>query len=255
MRKPLAVLAAAALLPLAACGNSDAVDPRADTDRTLTVYAAASLQGTFEELKTVFEEQNDGVTVELSFAGSSDLVAQITEGAPADVFASADERNMTKLVDEELVAGEPQPFATNTLVLVTPPDDPGDVSSLADLADADLDVVVCAPQVPCGSAAESLAEAAGVTLAPDSEEQSVTDVLAKVTSGEADAGLVYVTDAEAAGDDVRTVEVPEAEDVVNTYPVAVLAEARQPDLAQEWLDLVLGEEGQAVLADAGFGPP
>ena len=253
--KRLALLVLALALVLSGCGNSDAVDPRADVDSTLTVFAAASLKGSFTELADRFEEQNEGVTVELSFAGSSDLAAQIAEGAPADVFASADEKNMTTLVDEDLVEGEPQDFATNTLVIVTPPDDPGDVTSLADLGNPDLDVVVCAPQVPCGAASEKLAKKDGVTLAPDSEEQSVTDVLAKVAAGEADAGLVYVTDAEAAGDDVETVEVPGADDVVNTYPIAALADARQPGLAQDWVEWVTSDEGQKVLDDAGFGPP
>lgn len=251
----VASAAVALLLPLAACGNDDAVDPRADVDATLTVFAAASLKGSFTTLAEEFEERNPGVTVELSFAGSSDLVSQIAEGAPADVFASADEKNMDKLVGDDLVDGEPSDFATNTLTLVTPAGNPGGVTSLADLANADLDVVVCAPQVPCGSAAEKLASAAGVTLAPDSEEQSVTDVLGKVTSGEADAGLVYVTDAKAAGDDVDVVEVPEAEDVVNTYPIATLADARQPGLARDWIGLVTGNDGQAVLRKAGFGAP
>jgi molybdate transport system substrate-binding protein len=256
LRRALAGPAIAALLlPLAACGNDDAVDPRADVDATLTVFAAASLKGTFTTLAKEFEERNDGVTVQLSFAGSSDLVSQISEGAPADVLASADEKTMDTLVGDDLVDGEPTDFATNTLVIVTPPDDPGGVTSLADLAKPDLDVVVCAPQVPCGNAAKELASKAGVTLAPDSEEQSVTDVLGKVTSGEADAGLVYVTDAKAAGKDVDVVEVPEADEVVNTYPIAVLADAKQPGLARDWVGFVTGKDGQAVLRKAGFGKP
>lgn len=254
-RLATAAAAAALLLPLAACGNDDAVDPRADVDSTLVVYAAASLKGTFTELAKKFEAANEGVTVQLSFGGSSDLVSQISEGAPADVFASADEKNMDTLVGDDLVSGDPQDFASNTLVIVTPPDNPGDVTSLDDLADPDLDVVVCAPQVPCGSAAQKLATAAGVTLAPDSEEQSVTDVLTKVTSGEADAGLVYVTDAKGAGDDVRTVEVPQASQVVNTYPIAVLSDAKQPGLARDWVELVTGAQGQKVLRAAGFARP
>lgn len=257
MKKLLAAAASAALLlPLAACGNDDAVDPRADLGpRTLTVLAAASLKPTFTELKKTFEAEHEGVTVELSFAGSSDLVAQIQQGAPADVFASADEANMEKATDDDLVAGDPVDFATNTLVVVTPPDDPGSVTSLADLARPGLDVVVCAPQVPCGAAAQGVEEKAGIDVQPVSEEQSVTDVLNKVVSGEADAGLVYVTDAKSAGKDVRTVEVPDGDNVVNTYPIAALADADQPELAQDWLDLVTGDQGQKVLADAGFGAP
>lgn len=256
MKKILgAALVAVMSLGLAACGNDDAVDPRAEPSRTLTVFAAASLTDTFTQLAKTFEEQHEGVTVELSFGGSSSLVAQLQEGAPADVFASADEKNMDTAVDDDLVEGEAVPFATNTLVVVTPPDNPAGVQGLADLARADVETVVCAPQVPCGAAAEAVEESAGVTIDPASEEQAVTDVLAKVVSGEADAGLVYVTDAESAGDDVETIEVPEAADVVNTYPIAALADARQPDLARDWIAFVTGDEGQQVLADAGFGGP
>jgi molybdate transport system substrate-binding protein len=256
VRRFLAAAAASALLlPLAACGNDDAVDPRADVDSTLTVYAAASLKGTFTTLAERFEADNEGVTVQLSFAGSSDLVSQISEGADADVFASADEKNMDTLVGDDLVAGDPVVFATNTLVIVTPPGNPGNVTSLADLGNPELDVVVCAPQVPCGDAARRLAAAANTVLSPDSEEQSVTDVLGKVTSGEADAGLVYVTDARSAGDEVATVQVPEAADVVNTYPIAPLSDAAQPGLAQDWIELVTGRTGRQVLKKAGFGAP
>lgn len=256
MRRLLAATAASALLfPLAACGTDDAVDPRADVDNTLRVYAAASLKGTFTELAKRFKADNKGVTVQLSVAGSSDLVSQISEGADADVLASADEKTMDTLVGDDLVAGDPVTFATNRLVIVTPPDNPGDVTSLDDLGDADLDVVVCAPQVPCGNAATRLARAADVTLSPDSEEQSVTDVLGKVTSGEADAGLVYVTDARAAGRKVSTVQVPQAADVLNTYPIATLTDSAQPGLAQDWIEMVTSPVGQRVLKKAGFGAP
>lgn len=259
-KSPLRVLTHTALvalmgLGLAACGNDDAVDPRAEDERTLTLFAAASLTDTFTDLAETFEDQHEGVTVELSFGGSSALVSQLQEGAPADVFAAADEKTMQVAADDDLLAGEAIPFATNTLVVVTPPDNPAGVQGLADLARPDVETVVCAPQVPCGAAAESLEEAAGVDISPASEEQAVTDVLAKVVAGEADAGLVYVTDAESAGDDVETIEVPEAADVVNTYPIAALADARHTDLAQDWITLVTGDDGQQMLADAGFGAP
>lgn len=249
------VVAATAVALLAtACGNDDAIDPRVETERTLTVYAAASLEPTFTRLADQFESERDGVTVRLSFAGSSDLAAQLLEGAPADVFASADRPTMRRLVDEELV-GDPQNFATNTLVIVTPPKDPGAVTSLFDLADPGRTVVTCAPEVPCGAATEEIAAAARLTISTDSEERSVTDVLGKVIAGEADAGLVYVTDAEAAGDDVRTVELPDPRAAVNRYPAAVLTASEQPGLAEEWIDLLLSEKGRTVLGDAGFGAP
>lgn len=239
-------------LPLAACGDSDGDGSGGRT--TLTVFAAASLTTTFEELERTFEADHPDVDVRLSFGGSSDLVAQITEGAEADLFASADTRNMDQLVDAGLAAGDPSEFATNTLTIAVPPGNPGGVQDLSALADEDLDVVVCAPEVPCGNAALEVARAAGVTLAPDSEEQSVTDVLGKIEAGEGDAGLVYVTDVTAAGDEVEGIAFPEAAEVVNHYPIVVVEGARRADLAREWVDLVLGD-GQAVLGAAGFGPP
>jgi molybdate transport system substrate-binding protein len=244
-----ALLAAAFLLApaLAACG-------RDDEDTTLNVYAAASLTATFEEVAEVFEQEHDGVDVELNFSGSSDLVTSIQEGADADVFASADLPNMDKITTDGLEAGDPVDFATNTLQIVVPPGNPAGVTGFADLAGADVKLVVCAPEVPCGAATQKVSENTGITLSPVSEEQSVTDVLGKVTSGEADAGLVYVTDVIAAGDAVEGIEFPEAAEVVNTYPIVVLADSEEGDLAQEFVDLVLGEAGQGVLGDAGFAP-
>jgi len=241
----------------AACSDddSDAADPGGDGGTTLTVFAAASLTSSFEQLGESFEKSHEGVQVDFNFAGSSDLVAQVQSGAPADVFASADEANMEKLTTDDLQGSDPELFATNTLEIATPPDNPADVQSLEDLADPDINLVICAPEVPCGAASQSVAEAAGVTLEPDSEEQSVTDVLGKVTSGEADAGLVYVTDVITAGDAVQGIEFPESASVVNSYPIATVADSENADLAQEFVDLVLSDEGQQVLADAGFGQP
>ncbi len=240
-----------AALAVAGCAGSDSQD----TGGEITVFAAASLKSTFAELGTQFEETNPGTRVRFNFAGSSDLVAQLTQGAPADVFASADEPNMVKAVDAGLVDGEPVTFATNTLTIVTPPDNPKDVASFADLAEPGTSVVVCAPQVPCGSATERVAEAAGVALSPVSEESSVTDVLGKITSGQADAGLVYVTDAKVAGDQVTAIPFPESGDAVNTYPMAVLDGAANAELAQQFVDLVTGPTGRQVLAEAGFAAP
>ncbi|WP_185995791.1 molybdate ABC transporter substrate-binding protein [Nocardioides campestrisoli] len=245
------VLALALALLAGGC-SPDGDDPDATT---LRVYAAASLAGPFEQLAEEFEADHDGVEVQLNLAGSSDLAAQILEGAPADVFASADTATMRRLLNELLVAEEPQPFATNTLRIAVPPGNPAGVATFADLADPDLQLVVCAPEVPCGAAATEAAEAAGVTLAPVSEEQSVTDVLAKVTSGEADAGLVYVTDVLAAGHHVEGIDFQESEESVNHYPIAPVADSARARLAEEFVALVLGERGQAILADAGFGPP
>jgi len=224
-------------------------------DATLTVFAAASLTNTFTEIGKEFESQHDGVEVEFSFGGSSDLVSQIQQGAPADVFASADEANMEKLTGDDLQAGDPVDFASNTLEIATPPGTPAGIASFADLGKDGVDVVVCAPEVPCGAAAVKAEEATGVTINPVSEEQSVTDVLAKVSSGEADAGLVYVTDVAAAGDSVEGVTFPESSDIVNTYPIVALEDSKNADLAQEFIDLVTSDTGQSILEEAGFAKP
>lgn len=247
--KVLPAAALALLLPFAACGGDDG----GGSDTTLTVYAAASLTSTFEEIGERFEAEHDGVEVEFDFGGSSDLVTQIQEGAPADVFASADAANMGRLVDAHLAAAEPQGFATNTLEIATPPDNPAGVASFQDLAEKGLQLVVCAPEVPCGAATRAMADELGVRLSPVSEEQSVTDVLAKVTAGEADAGVVYVTDVTAAGDAVTGVPFPESSDVVNTYPIAPVDGSDDADLATEFVEFVLGDPGRQILSDAGFG--
>ena len=254
-RRPALLITAILLLAACAtaCGDDDSGDSGEDV--TLTVYAAASLTKTFEQIGTEFEKQHDGVTVEFSFGGSSDLVAQIQEGAPADVFASADTANMDKLTAEDLQADDPQDFASNTLEIATPPGNPAGITSFADLAEDGVQVVVCAPEVPCGAATVKAEEATGVTLQPVSEEQSVTDVLAKVTSGEADAGLVYVTDVTGAGDAVTGVPFPESSDIVNTYPIVALKDSDHADQAQEFVDFVLGDTAQSILEEAGFAQP
>lgn len=268
-RARFGVGAAAIALLLAGCSSTPEATPESTPSaeaaapeesaapveqRTLTVLAAASLRDVFAELAEQFESENDGVTVSLAFAGSSDLADQILAGNPADVFASADQNNMDR-VTETGDALDPVDFATNTLTVVTPAGNPADVTAFADLAGADVRVVVCASEVPCGRAADAVEEAAGVTMNRVSEEASVTDVLAKVTTGEADAGLVYVTDATLAGDQVDVIDVPETDVIMNIYPIALVNESEQPELAQQWVDFVVGEQGRAVLAAAGFGAP
>jgi molybdate transport system substrate-binding protein len=254
MRTLLATTSAAwVLAAVAGCASDDAGGSDA-ADTTLTVYAAASLTATFEQVGAEFESMHDGTQVEFNFGGSSDLVAQIQQGAPADVFASADELNMEKLTAEDLQGSDPQAFASNSLQIAVPPRNPAGVQDFQDLASEGLNLVVCAPEVPCGAATRSVAEAAGVDLSPVSEEQSVTDVLAKVTTGEADAGVVYVTDVIAAGDDVEGIDFPESSSTVNVYPIATLAGSKDADVAREFVDLVLDETGQSILQDAGFAP-
>lgn len=229
--------------------------PMSEVSGDITVFAAASLKVTFTELGKQFEATNPGTSVTFTFAGSSDLVTQLTQGAPGDVFASADTTNMTKAVEAKLVDGEPTDFASNTLTIVTAPGNPKDITSLADLADPDNLVVICAPQVPCGSATANVEAAAGVNIPAVSEESAVTDVLGKVTSGEADAGLVYVTDAAGAGDRVAAVPFPESSGAVNTYPIAVLADSPNVATARAFEDLVISDEGRKILSDAGFAAP
>src|SRR3954447_26199886 len=239
---------------VAACGDGSD-DDAGGGDKTLTVFAAASLTKTFTDIGKEFESRHDGVKVLFSFGGSSDLVSQIQEGAPADVFASADEANMEKLTADDLQADDPVDFASNTLEIATPPGNPAGIASFADLGKAGVNVVVCAPEVPCGAAAVKAEQATGVTIDPVSEEQSVTDVLAKVSSGEADAGLVYVTDVAAAGDSVEGVTFPESSDIVNTYPIVALKDSKNADLAQEFIDLVTSDTGRSILEEAGFAKP
>ena len=250
------VLTAALLtgvLWLAGCSNQPA-QPQGEGGE-LTVFAAASLAVPFTVLAEDFEAANPGTAVRLNLAGSADLAAQILAGAPADVFASADEANMAKVVDGGMAAGEPEDIATNTLTIAVPPGNPAGITGFADLAGAGPQVVVCAVQVPCGAAAAKLEEAAGVGLSPVSEETSVAGVMGKVVSGEADAGLVYVTDVRAAGDSVREVPIPEAQQAVNRYPLVRLAGPADAGLAAAFVGFIRGPEGQAVLQEAGFGVP
>jgi molybdate transport system substrate-binding protein len=222
---------------------------------TITVFAAASLRKTFTQIGAEVEDAHPGTTVRFSFAGSSDLAAQLLQGAPADVFASADTTTMAKAAAGALTLGAPVDFATNTVEIAVPPGNPAKVSSLADLAKPGVKVVLCAPVVPCGKAAVKVQTSAGVTIKPVSEEQSVTDVLGKVSAGEADAGLVYVTDVRGAGAAVRGVPFRESSSAVNTYPVAALKDTRNRALAQAFVAAVSGEPGRSILAAAGFGPP
>ncbi|WP_253867732.1 molybdate ABC transporter substrate-binding protein [Mycobacterium sp. GA-1285] len=246
MVRPLSLLVAVLLTLTAGCSQGAARD-------SLLVFAAASLKGAFTEIGAQFERQHHGTRVEFSFAGSSDLATQLTQGAYADVFASADTANMDKVAAAGLLGGDPVNFATNTLTIAVTPGNPKGIKTIRDLTRPGIGVVVCAPQVPCGSATRKVEAAAGVELSPVSEESSVTDVLNKVTSGQADAGIVYVTDARGAR--VTTVPVPEAADVVNVYPIATLKDSSHRALAQSFVDAVTAEAGQRVLGAAGFGKP
>jgi molybdate transport system substrate-binding protein len=259
------LLAAALLLVLTGCGTSAATWGPAGTPDgpqvadaltgTVTVFAAASLTGVFTELGEQLEAENEGLTVQFNFAGSSALATQVAQGAPADVYASADEAQMAVVAGADLVRGEPEVFAGNVLEIAVPAGNPGNVTGLADLADPDRTVALCAPQVPCGAAADRLFDAAGLTAAPDTLEEDVKAALTKVQLGEVDAALVYATDVQAAGDDVEGVEVPAAADVVNEYPICALADAPNPAGAAAFVGLVLSADGRRALAAAGFRAP
>ena len=267
----LALVTTASLLAACAGGSSRTAEPTADTSPgataaaqapgpeltgELTVYAAASLSAAFDDLATRFEELHPALDVApLVYDGSSTLATQLVEGAPADVFASADETTMATVAGADLLAGPAQLFAANTLVIALPRGNPGEVTSLDDLARPGVSVVLCATAVPCGSAAHELLDAAGVSVTPVSEEQNVSAVLTKVRADEADAGLVYATDVAAAGTDVTSIVPPGAEDVVNRYPVAALAEAANPAAAAAFVSFVLSPAGQSVLAGYGFSAP
>ncbi|MDO5726296.1 MAG: molybdate ABC transporter substrate-binding protein [Bowdeniella nasicola] len=253
-RKLAGVMIAASALALTGCGSADnnQASDQGGEKTELTVFAAASLNKAFSDIAAEFEQDNPNVSVNFSFEGSSTLVDQMAEGAPADVFASADEKNMTRASQEELV-GESQEFATNVLTLIVPAGNPAKITGLDDSLD-DARLVVCAPGVPCGNATETLADNLGIELNPVSEEQKVTDVRGKVEAGEADAGLVYTTDAKAAGDAVEVIEVPGADEVVNRYPIAVTKTGADNAAAQAFVTWVLSERGQEILASYGFGP-
>ncbi|MBS1696976.1 MAG: molybdate ABC transporter substrate-binding protein [Actinobacteria bacterium] len=258
----IAATVLAAALALTAC--SSAASPATTSSPTataaassvsgeLTVFAAASLSKAFDEISTQFEADNPKVHVNpITYDGSSTLATQIVEGAPVDVFASADQKNMDKVTQASL-AGDAPVFTTNVLQIAVAPGNPLKVKDLSSLADPTVKLVLCAPAVPCGNAAKTLFDAAGVTVTPVSEEQNVTAVLAKVKAGEADAGLVYTTDVKAAGSAVAGVAIAGADKAVNKYPITVLKASKNPEAAAAFQEFVLSAKGQKILKDLGFG--
>ncbi|MBC7591508.1 MAG: molybdate ABC transporter substrate-binding protein [Salinibacterium sp.] len=258
MKKLLVVLAAGLLLT--GCTTPSASSSPTSTAQdtltgTVTVFAAASLTETFGALADAFEQEHPGVTVVFNFGGSSGLATQIVEGAPADVFAAASGATMTTVTDAALTDGDPTVFVTNTLEIAVPAGNPGAVTGLADFADPDLSIAICAVEVPCGSASKTVFDAAAIVAAPDTLEQDVKAVLTKVELGEVDAGLVYRTDVLAAGDSVEGIEFPEASGAVGKYPIARLAASINKDAATAFIAYVLSPAGMKILTDAGFGAP
>jgi molybdate transport system substrate-binding protein len=257
----LAALAALALV-VAGCGSNDesasttTATTQAGVTGELTVSAAASLTEAFTTIQADFAQDNPDAEVTFNFGSSGSLSTQVQEGAPADVVAFADTTPMSALADADLLLGEARIFARNQLVIVTKPGNPTGISSLADLADAGI-VSLCVDTAPCGRFADQVLADAGVTIPVTriNRGSDVKSTLTAVTEGDAVAGIVYVTDATAAGDRVDTVEIPEARNVIADYPIAVVASSGSTALAEAFVAHVLSEEGRAVLADAGFLAP
>ena len=246
------VAAQTAVLLAITLGLTGCSSPSSGNTTELRVLAAASLTESFTELKRTFEKGHPGVTVSLSFDSSAILVEQLSQGLEADVLATADLPSMDKAVAAGVVTGTPRTFATNTLVIVTPAGNPAGIAGLDDLADASF--ATCVPAAPCGDATHRLFELSGFTAKPTTEEENVKGVLTKVTTGEIDAGLVYASDAQAAGAKVEVIRAANASEVVNVDPIAVVKGGGDVDAARDWIDLVTGDEGQQVLKAHGFGP-
>lgn len=246
-----------------ACGSSSSPEDGAPTTAAttpalngdITVFAAASLTDAFKAVGDAFMTANPGVTITFTFDASSALVGQITQGAPADLFASADTANMEKLTAAGLNADAPVTFATNRLQIITAPGNPKGIKGLADLADPDLKVVVCDASVPCGKYATEAFGLAKVAVTPVSLEQNVKGVVTKVTAGEADAGIVYTTDVKAAGAKAAGVDIPVDQNVVATYPIASTTSSKRADVDKAFITFLTGADGQAILASYGFGQP
>lgn len=258
----------AAALLLAACGSSSsgsagstassapstAASSGAGLSGEIVVFAAASLTDSFETLGKQFQEKNPGTTVTFNFGPSSGLATQITEGAPADVFASASGKTMDTVVAAK-AAGTPTTFVKNVMEIAVPPGNPAGITQLADLAKPGVKVALCQPDVPCGTVAAKVFANAKLTVKPVTQEADVKATLSKVQLGEVDAGVVYVTDVLAAGDKVKGIEIPADVNASTSYPIATLTASKNAALAQAFVDYVLSADGAAVLTEAGFQKP
>jgi molybdate transport system substrate-binding protein len=243
MRSRFGLLIVVAAL-LAACGSSGSV--------TISVFAAASLTASFNALGRSFQTANPGVTLKFNFAGTPTLVTQIEQGAPADVFASADTPNMDRLTADGYTTGTARVFAHNQLEIVVAPGNPKGITGLADLARSGVIYITEAPTVPAGKYALQALATAGVKVTPKSQETSVTAVISKIELGEADAGIVYTTDVTAAGGKVQGVPIPDADNVIATYPLVAVKGTANPAVANAFIAYVLSAKGQSTLATFGF---
>lgn len=265
MRRPAllaAAVAAAAALLLTGCG-SDREDTTGSSSSpaladglsgTVTVFAAASLTESFTTLGKQFEDAHPGVTVKFNFTASSALAESISQGAPADVFASASTKNMDRVVKDG-DAQDPKNFAQNTMEIAVPPDNPGNVATLADLAEPGLKIALCQEQVPCGATAKKVFDKAELTVKATTLGADVKSVLTTVSLGEVDAGVVYQTDVRAAGSKVKGIEIPADQNASTAYPIATLTDAPNADGAKAFVEYVLSADGTKVLEAAGFTAP
>lgn len=250
MKRVLA--AVVALAATTGCTSSGASGTPAAS--TITVFAAASLNGSFTSLAEQFEAARPGTRVVFSFGASSTLATQILQGAPADVFASASTKNMDDVVAAG-AAGDSTVFARNALMIAVPAANPAGITGLDDLAEATVKVALCQAAVPCGVLADKVLANAKVEVTPVTREADVKAVLTKVSLGEVDAGLVYVTDVKAAGDKVKGIEIPAAVNASTSYPIAVLTTSGNKATARAFTDFVLSDAGASVLTAAGFAKP
>jgi molybdate transport system substrate-binding protein len=261
MRRFAVIAASLAVVAMAGCSSSGSPSSSSTSSSsepaatgTITVFAAASLQGSFTTLGQQFDAAHPGDTVKFSFGPSSGLATEITSGAPADVFASASPKNM----DTVVAAGDasnPQDFAKNTAEIAVPPSNPANVTSLTDLAKSSVKVATCQPQVPCGVLASEVFKNAGITVKPVTQEPDVKSTLNQVELGNVDAGIVYVTDVMAAGAKVKGITIPANDNASTLYPIASISNSKHLSVAQQFVAYVLSPTGQQVLATAGFEKP
>jgi molybdate transport system substrate-binding protein len=245
----------AGVVALAACGSSSSTSTSSGQLKgSVVVFAAASLNGAFDKIGQQFEKQHPDVSMKFNYAGSSSLATSIKQGAKADVFASANTKNMTTVTKDNLATGTPKVFARNKLEIMVTKGNPMKIDSVQDLSRKSVKVAVCAPAVPCGSYSKDVFQKAGVTVKPVSEETSVSGVVTKVSLGEADAGIVYVTDVKASKDKVTGVPIPSDQNVVADYPMVKLKDAPNGSAATAFMNYVNSSAGQQVLASYGFQP-
>lgn len=252
---------ALSLLLLAACRPEVGYEPPASPGSgkqlsgSATIFAAASLTEAFQEIGEAFEDANPSTEIVFNFGASSGLATQVAEQGGADVFASADQANMKKVTEPDLIDGDPEVFAQNRLEIIVAPGNPKEIKGLSDLAASGVKVVLAAPEVPVGRYARAALDKAGVAVNPVSEAVDVKGVVGPVTLGEADAGIVYASDVKAAGDNAEGVAVPEDENVTAEYPIGLVKDGGNPQVGRAFIEFVLSDRGQEILTDYGFLSP